>query len=235
MPGRCAQPVRAYAGPVPARRRHRRPRPGPTPARVVLDAADLVADPPTRPLPHGGVPLEVWSVWRAHRPGGAGGWGPAPGLGRPAPQLPFLWPEVLLTLHRHLVLPALGRRAEIAAIGATVRLTHLDDAPLDLADPAARLRAHRVLSGHRAELDPHEVLAFALLHAPLRAFLAAHPPGSGLDLRLVLAAAGAGLDAADVVAAHAAGTLTAERIAFLAALAGATVTPEPDAPWRRPA
>ncbi|WP_459641967.1 hypothetical protein [Kineococcus sp. NUM-3379] len=217
---------------MPARRRHRSPRPGPPPARVVLDAADLVADPPTRALPHGGVPHEVWSAWRAHRPAGPLPREAAPGLGRPAPQLPFRWPDVLLTLYRYLVLPALGCPARIAAVGATVRLTHLDGAPLDLADPAARLRALHVLGGHRAVLDPREVLCLALQHAPLRPFLAAHPPGSGLDLRLVLAAAGAGLDAADVVAAHAAGTLTAERIAFLAALAGAT---GPDAPWRRPA
>ncbi|PPK93384.1 hypothetical protein CLV92_11012 [Kineococcus xinjiangensis] len=195
---------------------------------MTLDALDLVADPPARPLPHGGVPGAVWSAWRARRPDGP----PARPLtlthSRPASapspwagqQPPFDWPDVLVTLHRHLLLPDLRHRVEVAALGATVRLTRLDGAPLALADPAARLRAHGVLSGRRVDLDPGEVLAFALLHAELRSFLAAHPPGGGLDLRLVLAAADVGLSAADVEAAHAAGTLTPDRIEFLAAFQG---------------
>ncbi|WP_432483715.1 hypothetical protein [Kineococcus esterisolvens] len=226
---------------MPARRRHRRPRPGPAPVRVVLDALDLVADPPARPLPHGGVPDAVRNAWRARLPGRPAVRPPTLTRSRapsaPAPggeQPPFDWPEVLLTLHRYLLLPGVGHDAEVAAIGTTVLLTRLDGAPVALTDPAARLRARAVLSGHRAELDPHDVLAFALLHAPLRGFLDAHPPGGDLDLRLLLAAAGAGLGAADVVAAHAAGTLTRDRIAFLAALQGGEGswwTPAPDGPW----
>ncbi|NAZ78183.1 hypothetical protein GTQ99_22635 [Kineococcus sp. T13] len=223
---------------MPARRRHRRPRPGPAPVRVRLEAVDLVADPPARPLPHGGVPDAVWSAWRAQRPRRPEA---PPTLTRsrpasaPAPvpeQPPFDWPEVVVTLHRHLLLPALGRRVRIAAVGTTVRLTHLDGEAVPLTDPAARLRARALLSGHRVDLDPHEVLAFAELHADLRGFLAAHPPGGDLDLRLVLAAAGAGLGAADVAAAHAAGTLTPDRIAFLAAFRGALGGASPDASRR---
>ncbi|NAZ88810.1 hypothetical protein, partial [Kineococcus indalonis] len=180
---------------------------------MVLDALDLVADPPVRPLPHGGVPEPVWRAWRARRPAEPRARPPTLTRSRPASapapgaeeQPPFSWPDVLVTLHRYLLLPHLGHEVRVAAIGTAVRLTHLDGAPVALADPAARLRAHRVLSGHRAELDPHELLAFALLHAALRPFLEAHPPGGDLDLRLVLAAAGAGLDADDVAAAHAAG------------------------------
>jgi len=212
---------------VPARRRHRRPRPGPAPKRVHLDALDLVADPPARPLPHGGLPDVVWRRWRARRPGRPDGGpltlthsrsaqAPSPGPEQP----PFDWPDVVVTLHRHLVLPGVGRRAEVAALGATVRLTHLDGVAVPLGDPSARLRAATVLRGHHVDLDPDEVLAFALLHGDLRAFLGAHPPGGDVDLRLVLAAAGVGLSAADVAAAHAAGTLTADRIALLGALQG---------------
>ncbi|WP_337062001.1 hypothetical protein [Kineococcus sp. G2] len=212
---------------MPARRRHRRPRPGPAPVRVVLDALDLVADPPLRPPPHGGAPEAVWRLWRAQRPRGPQArptlthsrppTAPAPAAEQP----PFDWPAVALTLHRYLLLPRLGHRVEIAAVGTTVRLTRLDGTDVALSDPAAGLRAHRVLRGHRVELDPHEVLAFAVLHEDLRGFLAAHPPGGDLDLRLVLAAAAAGLSAGDVAAAHAAGTLTLDRLAFLAALRGA--------------
>ncbi|NIZ91411.1 hypothetical protein [Kineococcus rubinsiae] len=212
---------------MPARRRHRRPRPGPAPERVRLDALDLVADPPARPLPHGGLPDVVHRLWRARRPGRPDGrpltlthsrpaGAPSPGPEQP----PFAWPDVVVTLHRHLLLPGLGHRAEVAAIGATVRLTSLDGAPVALGDPLARLRAATVLRGHHVDLDPAEVLAFALLHADLQEFLAAHPPGGDLDLRLVLAAAGVGLGAADVAAAHAAGTLTPDRIALLGALQG---------------
>ncbi len=208
--------------------------------RVRLDALDLVADPPLRPLPHGGVPEPVWRAWRARplagppprpltltrsRPASA----PSPGAEE---QPPFSWPDVLVTLHRYLLLPHLGHAVRIAAIGTAVRLTHLDGAPVALADPAARLRAHRALAGHHVDLDPHELLAFALLHAPLGAFLAAHPPGGDLDLHLVLAAAGAGLDAADVAAAHAAGTLTPDRLALLAALLGGAGAGTLDAPRR---
>ncbi|WP_432492308.1 hypothetical protein [Kineococcus auxinigenes] len=228
---------------MPARRRHRRPRPGPAPVRFTLDARDLVADPPARPLPRGGVPDAVWDAWRSRRPAAAPARpltlthsrpvsAPAPGAEQ---QPPFDWPEVLVTLHRHLLLPGVRHDVEIAAIGTTVRLTRLDGAEVPLTDPAARLRARTLLNGHRVDLVPEEVLAFALLHAQLRGFLDANPPGGGLDLRLVLAAAGAGFSAADVAASHAAGTLTPERIAFLAALLGDPGGRAPENSWRTPA
>ncbi|WP_432493839.1 hypothetical protein [Kineococcus gypseus] len=212
---------------------------------MVLDALDLVADPPVRPLPHGGLPAPVHRAWRERRPAGPparpatltrsrAASAPAPGPEQP----PFDWPEVLLTLHRHLVLPAVGHGAEVAALGTTVRLTRLDGAPVVLTDPASRLRAHRVLSGHRVALDPHEVLALAERHAALRPFLDAHPPGTPPGLRLVLAAAGAGLGAGEIAAAHAAGSLTPEGVALLAALGGgsraggAPAPRTPHTPWR---
>ncbi|NAZ84277.1 hypothetical protein GTR02_20960, partial [Kineococcus sp. R8] len=182
---------------------------------------------PARPLPHGGLPDVVWRRWRARRPGRPDGGpltlthsrsarAPSPGPEQP----PFDWPDVAVTLHRHLVLPGVGARAEVAAIGATVRLVSLDGAPVPLTDTAARLRAAALLRGHGVDLDPEDVLAFALVHADLTGFLRAHPPGGDLDLRLVLRAAGVGLSAADVAAAWEAGTLTADRIALLGALQG---------------
>ena len=213
---------------------------------MVLDALDLVADPPARPLPHGGLPAAVWTAWRARRPGAPRALtlthSRPPAAPSPGADLhpPFSWPGVLVTLYEHLLLPRLPRRAAIAAIGATVRLTHLDGAPVPLTDPAARLGACAVLRGHRVDLDPDDVLDFALLHADLRSFLDAHPPGGSLDLHLVLAAAGAGLGAADVASAHAAGTLTPDRIALLAALQGGALGGRVGAatlggPWRAPA
>ncbi|ABS03297.1 hypothetical protein [Kineococcus radiotolerans] len=221
---------------MPARRRHRRPRPGPPREPFVLEGLDLLAPPPARPDPHWGVPPVLWAAWRAAAGGPLAG--PARRTGLTAAhhrhvdtgdQPPFDWPAAHADLHRHLLLPAVaattGHHVEVAALGTRVVATHLDGRALRVGDPTGVLRARQVLTGHRRVLDPAEVLAYALVRDDLAARLgpaltAPDParPDPGLDLALVLAAARAGLSGAEIADAHRAGTLDPERIALLTAL-----------------